>query len=1004
MPTSPIHLPLFSWHSLQTRLTVLSLGVVLCVLIALDLLVQQRLTGDLELVLGRQQMATVTLQAQEIEQSLQEGVQALGQMAVPLAAAQRHAPQSVQATLEAHPILPRLFNGGAFLTDAQGIAIASFPRSAQRVGLSFRDRDHIVHALQTGQPKVGKPVISKTLGSPIASIAVPLRQPNGEISGTLVGVIDLAHANFSSQILSSPYGATGSYLLIANEWRTVVTGTDARQTLRALPASGKVPGLDHFVQGGSGLVHMDDLDDQPNLASGAQIPSANWTLLALLPQAEALAPVRNLMQALLVATVVLTLLALVLHTWLVRRQLAPAHRASAALARQRIAGLEATSLPVGRPDEIGQLIAGFNALLDDHQARDATLRASEQALQATTHHLEEAQRLAGLGHWSQDLHTHAVHWSAEIFRIFEIDPARFAASYEGFLNAVHPEDRERVHQAYAHSLQERTPYQIEHRLRMADGRIKWVQERGTTAFDASGHPIRSQGTVQDISEKKLAEEKLLHSVELLHNIINTVPVRIFWKDRDLNYLGCNALFAQDAGLQTPQEIVGKSDFQLGWAPLAEVFRAEDRSVIESGLARPFYEEQLQIGDGQHIWVRTGKVALRDAHDSIQGVLGVYYDITEQKNLAQELQHHRNHLEDQVRQRTAELQSARDQADQANLAKSNFLANMSHEIRTPMNGVIGMVDVLRHTPLNAAQQHMLDTVQQSSLVLLAVLNDILDFSKIEAGKLTLELLPTDVRVLLAHSVGMLQNWPTASASRWPCGRRRRPTCQAHRAPDRSPAEQRHQVCRHRERYRHGPALGLRPRYAPAPTAAASARQRHWHGHCGRRTPVSALHPGRRQHPAPVRRHRPGTVHYPAAGAAAGRRHHGAEHPRTRQLLHPALAAAVLRHAAGTPATGRSPGASPARPGSDGPVGTGSPPDRATDPGGRRQRGQPRCDLSAVEPAGLCLRGGRRRTVGLEPAAKRRLRPVADRCHMPAWICTDPGHREPGHTAPAIIAVT
>ncbi|TXH89091.1 MAG: response regulator [Rhodoferax sp.] len=755
MPSFPGRRPFLSWHSLQTRLTILSLGVVVCVLVALDVLVQQRLTTDLEQVLGRQQSATVDLQAKAIEHSLREGIQALNEASNVLAPLQGRSTQALQAALEANPILPHLFNGGAFITDAQGLAVASYPRSAQRVGLNYRDRNHVVHALQTGQPKVGKPVIGKALGTPTVSIAVPLRQPHGGISGTLVGVVDLARANFTSPILSTPYGATGSYLLVSNEWRMVIAGTDAKQALRALPAPGVAPAFDHFVQGGTGQVRLDSFEGLPSLASGAQIPSADWTLMALLPQAEAFAPIHNLMRALLAATVALALLALVLNIWLVRHQLAPAHRASLALARQRESGLEAAPLPVGGQDEIGLLIAGFNALLEVQHERDATLRASEQALQTTTRQLEEAQRLAGLGHWNLDLRTNALHWSPEIFRIFEIDPARFAASYEGFLNAIHPDDRELVDQAYARSLEHRVPYEIEHRLSMADGRVKWVHERGVSEFDADGTPLRTQGTVQDISEKKRVEEQLRHSVELLNNLINTVPVRIFWKDHELNYLGCTTLFAHDAGLQSPQDIVGKSDYQLGWAPLAELFRADDRSVIESGVAKPFYEEQVQVGADQRIWARTAKVPLRNAQGTIQGVLGVYYDITEQKTLAQELQHYRDHLEEQVRQRTAELQAARDQADQANRAKSSFLANMSHEIRTPMNGVIGMVDVLRHTPLDATQQRMLDTVQQSSLVLLAILNDILDFSKIEAGKLSLEMLPTNPRELLAGSVATLQ---------------------------------------------------------------------------------------------------------------------------------------------------------------------------------------------------------------------------------------------------------
>lgn len=643
MPAAPDHLPLLSWRSLSARLTLLSLAVVVCVLLALGVLLQRHLTAELEHVLGQQQLATVGLQAKEIDQSLQDGLQALEQAGARLADVQQHTPQALQSALESRPILPSLFNGGAFITDTQGLAVASYPRAAQRLGLSYRDRKHVTTALQTGQPSVGKPVVGKALGTPTVSIAVPLRQDRGEVSGVLVGVIDLARANFTSQVLSTPYGASGSYLLVSNEWRLVVAGTDANQTLRALPAPGVIPALDTFVQGGHGVVRMDDLDGRPSLASAAQIPGADWTLLALLPQAEAFAPVHTLQRTLVGASVVLALAALVLQFWMVRRQLAPAWQASRALALQRSTGQEITPLPVGRGDEIGGLIAGFNALLAVYHEREARLRASEQALQTTTAQLEEAQHLAGLGHWALDLRTQTLHWSAEIYRMAERTPESLAPSYRNFLDTIHPDDRDRVHRAYTSSLQARAPFEVEHRLCMADGRTKWIHERGVTEFDAQGQPVRVRGTAQDISAKKETENQLRQSLALLHNILDTVPVRIFWKDRELNYLGCNRLFAQDAGLHDPQDIVGHSDFQLGWAAQAERFRDDDRAVIACGQARAFYEEEVQLASGQRIGVRTAKVPLRDSEGTVQGVLGLYYAITAQKELAQAL--HATHQQD-----------------------------------------------------------------------------------------------------------------------------------------------------------------------------------------------------------------------------------------------------------------------------------------------------------------------------------------------------------------------
>ena len=131
----------------------------------------------------------------------------------------------------------------------------------------------------------------------------------------------------------------------------------------------------------------------------------------------------------------------------------------------------------------------------------------EEALRENQKRLTEAQRLAHIGHWELDLLTNTLTWSEEIFRIFEMDEERSRSSYEAFLAAIHPEDREMVDAAYKQSMETRQPYGLIHRLLFPDGRIKYVHEQGETYYSPEGKPLRTGGIVQDITELKKAEQE-----------------------------------------------------------------------------------------------------------------------------------------------------------------------------------------------------------------------------------------------------------------------------------------------------------------------------------------------------------------------------------------------------------------------------------------------------------------------------------------------------------------
>jgi diguanylate cyclase (GGDEF)-like protein/PAS domain S-box-containing protein len=133
------------------------------------------------------------------------------------------------------------------------------------------------------------------------------------------------------------------------------------------------------------------------------------------------------------------------------------------------------------------------------------------------------------------------------------------------------------------------------------------------------------------AQRRQAESSLADSHHLLKMIIDTAPIRVFWKDTKLRYMGCNPAFAKDAGAESAQDIIGKDDFQLAWKEQAEHYQADDLRIMASNNPKLAFEEQQTTPDGKNIWLRTSKVPLQNEACETIGLLGIYEDITEQKH-------------------------------------------------------------------------------------------------------------------------------------------------------------------------------------------------------------------------------------------------------------------------------------------------------------------------------------------------------------------------------------
>ncbi|MEK7322198.1 MAG: PAS domain S-box protein, partial [Pseudomonadota bacterium] len=150
-------------------------------------------------------------------------------------------------------------------------------------------------------------------------------------------------------------------------------------------------------------------------------------------------------------------------------------------------------------------------------------------------------------------------------------------------------------------------------------------------LDINGEPSGIVASGHDITSRKLAEEALQESRKMLQLVLDSIPVRVAWKDRNQIYLGCNSLFARDAGLDTQYDIVGRTDYELSDdREQAEMYRADDKEVMDSGMAKLNHEARHSLPGGKNVWFSANRVPLTDLKNNIIGMLSTYEDITDRR--------------------------------------------------------------------------------------------------------------------------------------------------------------------------------------------------------------------------------------------------------------------------------------------------------------------------------------------------------------------------------------
>jgi len=265
-------------------------------------------------------------------------------------------------------------------------------------------------------------------------------------------------------------------------------------------------------------------------------------------------------------------------------------------------------------------------------ATDITGRKrAEDELNRVAGRLKEAQQIARIGNWDWDIVNNTLFWSDEIYRIFGLKPAEFGATYEAFMNSVHPEDRDSVMNAVNEALVGAAPYSIDHRIVLPGGAVRIVRERGRVVSGDGGDPVRMAGTVQDITEQRLAEEELRASEQKFRNLTENIPMGIAITSDDGVILESNPALWKVFGCGSREEFQGHNVQDFFADPADRMVLAQ--LVREHGLIKDM-EVRLKRRDSTEF---SGSLtALSQVKDGQMRYISIFQDITERKKTEAEM--------------------------------------------------------------------------------------------------------------------------------------------------------------------------------------------------------------------------------------------------------------------------------------------------------------------------------------------------------------------------------
>lgn len=394
--------------------------------------------------------------------------------------------------------------------------------------------------------------------------------------------------------------------------------------------------------------------------------------------------------------------------------------------------IERHSKPLVSAGKVGGRVWSFHDITE--------IKRAERAVEYHKERLRRGQIFANIGTWEWNIQSGDLFWSERIAPLFGYPDGNLETSYENFLNAIHPDDRQAVVDAVDACLKRDVPYNIEHRVIWPDGTERWLLERGAVVRDDAGKATQMLGVVQDIDNRKRAELALAERekyLRIFQHIVDSVVDGVITIGADGIIHSFNPAACAIFGYRK-SDIVGRKVNEL----MPEPHRSEHDNYLQRYCATgtgKIINRQLELvgrrADGSEFPLEIAVSEIKLSDDLL--FVGLARDITERKRAEQE------------------LITARDTADRASQAKSDFLSSMSHELRTPMNAILGFGQLMQYDEtLSDTQKEDVEEILKAGRHLLDLINEILDLAKIESGRISLSIEPVRIAPIIEECLNMV----------------------------------------------------------------------------------------------------------------------------------------------------------------------------------------------------------------------------------------------------------